>query len=81
MQEATKLLYAILPLIRFEFQPGPGVSLRKAILVRLGAIRDATVRHPGASADQTTLEELERIEEYLEVRGYLTRRAADTPAR
>ena len=81
IQEATELFYAILPLIRFEFQPGLGVSLRKEILVRLGAIRDATVRHPGASADATTLQQLERIEEYLEVRGYLTRRAANTPAR
>jgi len=81
IQEALELFYAILPLIRFEFQPGLGVSLRKAILARLGAIRSASVRHPTASADAATLRQLERIEEYLEARGYLTRRAAKTSTR
>jgi len=81
MRQAAELFYGILPLIRFEFQPGLGVSLRKATLARLGAIRSATVRHSGASADATTLRQLERIEEFLEARGYLTRSAAKTPAR
>jgi len=75
------LFYAILPLIRFEFQPGLGVSLRKAILTRLGAIRSASVRHPTASADATTLRQLERIEAYLEARGYPTWSPAKTPTR
>ncbi len=48
---------------------------------RLGAIRSASVRHPTASADAATLRQLERIEEYLEARGYLTRRAAKTSTR
>jgi 4-hydroxy-tetrahydrodipicolinate synthase len=69
--EAADLFYAILPLIRFEFQPGLGVGLRKAILVRRGAIRAATVRHPGVLPDAVTLRQLERIEEYLRRRGVL----------
>lgn len=68
---AAELFYAILPLIRFEFQPGLGVSLRKEILVRRGAIRSATVRHPGATADPTTLRQLDRILRHLEGRGVL----------
>jgi len=80
-QQAAELFYAMLPLIRFEFQPGIGISLRKTLLVRLGAIRSATVRHPGATADATTLRQLERIEAFLEARGYLTQPAAKTPTR
>ena len=77
-EQAAELFYGILPLIRFEFQPGLGVSLRKEILARLGAIRSATVRHPGSAADATTLRQLERIEDFLEARGYLTRPPAKT---
>ncbi len=69
--EAAELFDAILPLIRFEFQPVLGVALRKALLVRRGAIRTATVRHPGGPADPTTLRQLERIVERLTARGYL----------
>ena len=73
ISEAAELFYAILPLIRFEFQPGVGVSLRKTLLVRRGAIRTATVRHPGAPADPLTLAQLNRIVEYLIARGYIER--------
>lgn len=69
--EAAELFFAILPLIRFEFQPGIGTALRKEILVRRGAIRSATVRHPGASADPVTLRHLDRILESLAARGYI----------
>jgi 4-hydroxy-tetrahydrodipicolinate synthase len=68
---AADLFYGILPLIRFEFQPGLGVSLRKTMLVRRGAIRTATVRHPGAVADPVTLRQLDRILEHIAARGYL----------
>jgi len=75
VQQAAELFYAILPLIRFEFQAALGVSLRKTILVRQGAIRSATVRHPTAVADATTIRQLERIEKFLEARGYLSQPA------
>ncbi len=71
VSRAADLFYGILPLIRFEFQPGLGVSLRKTILVRRGAMRTATVRHPGAVADPGTLGQLDRILEHLAARGYL----------
>jgi 4-hydroxy-tetrahydrodipicolinate synthase len=69
--QAADLFYGILPLIRFEFQPAVGVSLRKTILVRRGAIRTATVRHPGPAADPVTLRQLDRILEHLAARGHL----------
>lgn len=69
--QAATLFYEILPLVRFEFQPGVGVSLRKTILVRRGAIRTATVRHPGPAADPVTLRQLDRILEHLAARRYL----------
>jgi 4-hydroxy-tetrahydrodipicolinate synthase len=73
---AASLFYDFVALARFEFQPGIGVSLRKEILVRRGAIRMATVRHPGATADPITLRQLDRIVEHLVARGHLARVAA-----
>jgi 4-hydroxy-tetrahydrodipicolinate synthase len=67
---AATLFYDMLPLIRFEFQPGMGVSLRKHILVQRRIIRTATIRHPGAQADARTLEHLERILDHMRQRGY-----------
>jgi len=75
---AAALFYDFVNLARFEFQPGIGVSLRKEILVRRGAIRTATVRHPGAVADPITLRQLNRIVGHLVARGHLV--PADSPA-
>jgi 4-hydroxy-tetrahydrodipicolinate synthase len=70
--EAERLFYGMLPLVRFEFQPKLGVSLRKHIFKRRGAIASTRVRHPGTEADPQTLRELERIEAYLAAQGLLT---------
>ncbi len=67
---AAQLFYDILPLIRLEFQPGIGVSLRKHILVRRGVFTSAYVRHPGPQADAKTLEHLFRIVDHIRKRGY-----------
>lgn len=67
---AATLFYDMAALIRFEFQPGIGVSLRKHILVRRGVFRTATVRHPGPAADPKTLEQLYRIVDHLRAKGY-----------
>lgn len=67
---AARVFYDIVPLIRFEFQPGLGVSLRKEILVRRGVFATARVRHPGAVADAKTLEQLDRILGSLREKGY-----------
>jgi 2-keto-3-deoxy-L-arabinonate dehydratase len=47
-----------LPLMRFELQPGMGVSAMKHNLVAEGVIRSAAVRHPTVSLSKESLEEL-----------------------
>jgi 2-keto-3-deoxy-L-arabinonate dehydratase len=70
---AWRVFTAALPLIRFELQPGLGVSAMKHNLVEAGVIRSARVRHPTASLDARALEELRVVRE-------LARAAADMPA-
>ncbi len=48
-----------LPLIRFELQPGMGVSAMKHNLAAAGVIRSTRVRHPTASLDAVSVKELE----------------------
>jgi 4-hydroxy-tetrahydrodipicolinate synthase len=47
-----------LPLMRFQLQPGMGVSAMKHNLVADGVIRSAAVRHPTASLSRESLAEL-----------------------
>jgi 2-keto-3-deoxy-L-arabinonate dehydratase len=56
---AWRYFTRILPLIRFELQPGMGVSAMKHNLVAEGIIRSARVRHPTAALDAHSLAELE----------------------
>lgn len=67
---AAALFYDFLPLNRWEFQPGIGVSLRKQVLMRLGVFTTAKVRHPGPDADAKTVAQLIRIVEHLNQKGY-----------
>ena len=53
--------YRILPLIRFEAQPGISVAIRKEIYRRRGATRSARVRAPGGRLDPGTLADLEDL--------------------
>jgi len=46
--EAHDLFDAHLPLIRYEQQPGPGLAVRKYVLMRRGIIACETLRKPGA---------------------------------
>jgi len=45
---AHDLFDAHLPLIRYEQQPGPGLAVRKYVLMRRGIIASDTLRKPGA---------------------------------
>ncbi|MBC2710179.1 MAG: dihydrodipicolinate synthase family protein [Desulfosarcina sp.] len=69
-EQAAGLFYDFLPLIRWEFQPGIGVSLRKHVLKRLGVFTTAKVRHPGPDADPKTVKQLFRIVRHLIDKGY-----------
>jgi 4-hydroxy-tetrahydrodipicolinate synthase len=46
--EAHDLFDAHLPLIRYEQQPGPGLAVRKYVLMRRGIIASEALRAPGA---------------------------------
>lgn len=58
MARAWRLFSAALPLIRYELQPGLGVSAMKHNLVDAGVIRSTRVRHPTATLDARALAEL-----------------------
>jgi 4-hydroxy-tetrahydrodipicolinate synthase len=54
-----------LPLIRFELQPGMGVSAMKHNLVAEGVIRSAAVRHPTVSLSSESLAELAFLRSWI----------------
>jgi len=56
--EAWRLFSVALPLIRFELQPGLGVSAAKHNLVAKGVLKSEAVRHPTSSLDLAALCEL-----------------------
>jgi 2-keto-3-deoxy-L-arabinonate dehydratase len=56
--EAWDVFTRMLPLIRFELQPGLGVSAMKLNLMEAGVIDSARVRHPTATLDSIALGEL-----------------------
>jgi 4-hydroxy-tetrahydrodipicolinate synthase len=62
---AWRLFAHILPLVRFELQPGMGVSAMKHNLVAAGVIRCARVRHPTAALDAASLDELAFLREWV----------------
>jgi 4-hydroxy-tetrahydrodipicolinate synthase len=47
--EAHDLFDAHLPLIRYEQQPGPGLAVRKHVMMRRGIIASDALRKPGAA--------------------------------
>ena len=51
----------ILPLIRFQLQPGMGVAAAKTNLLAKGVIATSTVRHPTSGLDVVGLRELEEL--------------------
>ncbi|MGH9432005.1 MAG: dihydrodipicolinate synthase family protein [Terriglobia bacterium] len=65
VDEAADVFYRAVPLMRFEFQEGIGMGIRKEILRRRGALADAAVRSPGAPLDLTTSAQLDRQLEWV----------------
>jgi 4-hydroxy-tetrahydrodipicolinate synthase len=61
LDEAADAFYANVPLMRFEFQEGIGMAIRKEVLRRRGAIAHAGIRLPGGTLDQPTRDALERV--------------------
>ncbi|MEJ2476005.1 MAG: dihydrodipicolinate synthase family protein [Desulfuromonadales bacterium] len=69
-EAAKQLFYDFLPLTRWEFQPGIGISLRKHLLKRMGIFTTTKVRHPGMEADSKTVEQMIQIVRFLNDKGY-----------
>jgi 4-hydroxy-tetrahydrodipicolinate synthase len=65
--EAADFFYRHVPLMRFEFQEGIGMAIRKEMLKRRGALAHAGVRPPGATLDSSTKESLDRILKWLDL--------------
>ncbi len=65
--EAAQQFFNIcLPLLRYELQPGLGVSTMKNNLVRRGILKSAAVRHPTLSVDRHAIEEIASLWNQIE---------------
>ncbi len=61
VDRAADIFYRTVPLMRFEFQEGIGMAIRKHVLKRRGLIRDSRTRAPGAHIDAGTQAALDRL--------------------
>jgi 4-hydroxy-tetrahydrodipicolinate synthase len=62
---AHDLFDAHLPLIRYEQQPGPGLAVRKYVMMRRGIIASDTLRKPGAALTPAARAEVDYLLERL----------------
>jgi 4-hydroxy-tetrahydrodipicolinate synthase len=67
--QAADCFYRFVSLMRFEFQEGVGMAIRKELLRRRGALADASIRAPGASLDVSTREALSRQLDWVRKNG------------
>jgi 4-hydroxy-tetrahydrodipicolinate synthase len=61
VDQAANVFYRFVPLMRFEFQEGIGMAIRKEVFKRRGAMADASTRAPGAVLDEGTRTALDRV--------------------
>ena len=61
IDDAAAAFYKFVPLMRFEFQEGIGMAIRKEVLRRRGALADGSTRAPGAVLDEGTRAALDRV--------------------
>jgi 4-hydroxy-tetrahydrodipicolinate synthase len=59
--EAHDLFDAHLPLIRYEQQPGPGLAVRKYVMMRRGIIASDTLRKPGGTLSAAARAEVDYL--------------------
>jgi 4-hydroxy-tetrahydrodipicolinate synthase len=67
VDRAADVFYRAVPLMRFEFQEGIGMAIRKEVLHRRGALASPATRAPAAPLDQTTREALDRVMTWVSV--------------
>jgi 4-hydroxy-tetrahydrodipicolinate synthase len=58
---AAGMFYRAVPLMRFEFQEGIGMAIRKEVLRRRGALASAATRAPAGALDGPTRQALDRV--------------------
>ncbi|HEX4566198.1 MAG TPA: dihydrodipicolinate synthase family protein [Vicinamibacterales bacterium] len=58
---AADVFYRAVPLMRFEFQEGIGMAIRKEVLRRRGALATAATRAPAGGLDASTRQALDRV--------------------
>jgi 4-hydroxy-tetrahydrodipicolinate synthase len=68
VDQAADVFYRTVPLMRFEFQEGIGMAIRKEVLHRRGALASPATRTPAAPLDQTTREALDRVMAWVDTR-------------
>jgi 4-hydroxy-tetrahydrodipicolinate synthase len=61
VDEAGRAFYPFVPLMRFEFQEGIGMAIRKEVLRRRGALTGSATRAPGPVLDDNTRAALDRV--------------------
>lgn len=66
VDEAADVFYRAVPLMRFEFQEGIGMAIRKEVLHRRGALASPATRAPAAGLDRGTREALDRVIAWVE---------------
>jgi 4-hydroxy-tetrahydrodipicolinate synthase len=69
VDEAADAFYRAVPLMRFEFQEGIGMAIRKEVLHRRGALASPGTRPPAAQLDEPTREALDRVLAWVERAG------------
>ena len=67
VDEAADVFYRAVPLLRFEFQEGIGMAIRKEVLHRRGALASPATRAPGAQLDEPTRKALDRVMDWVRV--------------
>jgi 4-hydroxy-tetrahydrodipicolinate synthase len=65
VDEAADLFYRTVPVMRFEFQEGIGMAIRKEVLHRRGALASPATRPPAARLDEATRQALDRVLDWV----------------
>ena len=65
IDHAADLFYRTVPLMRFEFQEGIGMAIRKTVLQRRGALASAATRAPAGGLDAATTQALDRVLQWV----------------
>ncbi|HKW02929.1 MAG TPA: dihydrodipicolinate synthase family protein [Vicinamibacterales bacterium] len=61
VDEAANVFYKFVPLMRFEFQEGIGMAIRKEVFKRRGVLAEAGTRAPGPTLDESTRKALDAV--------------------